>query len=96
LTGDTIVSEDEVVVDVEDLRPTSRFKERGLLLEIVKEEVIRAAVALLLLFLLTGVIVLAFSKAKTWDETKQLLDVVLPAVTALLGSAVGFYFGTKA
>ncbi|MCU1349663.1 MAG: hypothetical protein JWO56_2693 [Acidobacteria bacterium] len=69
-------------------------KPRGLW--VVREEVVRAAVALLLLGLLTYIVVEAFQRAKSWDDTKELLDTLLPAVTALLGSAVGFYFGTKA
>jgi hypothetical protein len=31
-----------------------------------------------------------------WAQEKELLQLLLPAETALLGSAVGFYFGTKA
>ncbi|UCC87720.1 MAG: hypothetical protein JSV81_00015 [Anaerolineales bacterium] len=30
-----------------------------------------------------------------WEQLKGLLDVLLPAETALLGSAVGFYFGSR-
>jgi hypothetical protein len=30
-----------------------------------------------------------------WEDVKSLLDVILPAETALLGSAVGFYFGAE-
>ena len=37
----------------------------------------------------------AFIRTGSWKETKELLDLLLPAVIALLGSAVGFYFGTK-
>ena len=90
---DRILSEDTLDLDAGDVLRAP--KERGLILTMAKDEVIRAAVALLLLALLTYVIYMAFRRAKTWDETKQLLDGALPAVTALLGSAVGFYFGTK-
>jgi hypothetical protein len=93
---DTVLSVATVEISSDDVAPVRRFRERGLLIDMVKEEVVRAAVALLLIALLTFVIYMAFRRAKTWDETKQLLDLVLPAVTALLGSAVGFYFGTKA
>jgi hypothetical protein len=37
----------------------------------------------------------ALTKTRKWEETKELLDVLFPALTALFGSAVGFYFGTK-
>jgi membrane protein YqaA with SNARE-associated domain len=30
-----------------------------------------------------------------WAQEKELLQLLLPAETALLGSAVGFYFGAK-
>jgi hypothetical protein len=30
-----------------------------------------------------------------WDQTKEMLQILLPALTGLLGSALGFYFGTK-
>jgi hypothetical protein len=30
-----------------------------------------------------------------WKQAKDLLQLLLPAETALLGSAVGFYFGTR-
>ena len=32
----------------------------------------------------------------SWSQTKELLELLLPAETALIGSAVGFYFGSKA
>ena len=31
-----------------------------------------------------------------FDHLKQILQILLPAETALLGSATGFYFGAKA
>jgi hypothetical protein len=30
-----------------------------------------------------------------WAQAKEFFEIVLPALTALLGSAVGFYFGAK-
>jgi hypothetical protein len=30
-----------------------------------------------------------------FDKTKELLDKLLPALTGLIGSALGFYFGSK-
>src|ERR1700753_3258323 len=93
---DKVVSEEVVRIESSDIKPVRRFRERRLLVELVKDEVVRATVALLLLALLTYIVIQAFSRANTWTDTKQLLDQLLPAVTALLGSAVGFYFGTKA
>lgn len=92
--GDTIVS--EVTAEISALpRPKDTVKTKSLVFELVKEEVIRAAVALLLILLLAGIVVGAFVKASSWNDTKQLLDVIFPAVTGLLGSALGFYFGKK-
>ena len=31
----------------------------------------------------------------TWPDIKELLPIIMPAETALLGSATGFYFGAK-
>ncbi|SRR5258708_6229469 len=31
----------------------------------------------------------------SWANTKELIQLLLPAETALLGSAVGFYFGSQ-
>jgi hypothetical protein len=31
----------------------------------------------------------------TWTNVKEAIQIILPAETALLGSAVGFYFGAK-
>lgn len=91
---DTVVVEDSVEIKSKDLIGGG-VKERSMLVEIVKEDVVRAAVAILLLALLSAVIGVALIRAKTWDQTKELLDLILPALTALFGSAVGFYFGTK-
>jgi hypothetical protein len=32
----------------------------------------------------------------TWETVKEILSVLLPAQTGLLGSVLGFYFGSKA
>jgi hypothetical protein len=34
--------------------------------------------------------------ASTWSTLKEVLSVLLPAETGLLGSILGFYFGSKA
>ena len=34
------------------------------------------------------------SSAAQWTQTKEMLQIILPAITALLGSVIGFYFGT--
>jgi hypothetical protein len=61
------------------------------------EEFIRAGLALIFVVMLCATGAWAFIEihSKDWDHVKALLDTLIPAETALLGSAVGFYFGTK-
>ena len=65
----------------------------------VAVEVIRALLAMIFAIFLLIVIVWGFAKTgapeQVWMQTKELLELLLPAITALLGSAVGFYFGTQ-
>jgi hypothetical protein len=30
-----------------------------------------------------------------WDQTKEMLQIILPALLGLIGSALGFYFGSS-
>lgn len=65
-----------------------------------KKESVRAWVTGSLLgafILLIGVAmsVAAIGSKEHWDETKEMLQTLLPAVTGLLGSALGFYFGAQ-
>jgi len=63
------------------------------------EAVVRALLAYLFAFFLLIVILWGFYNASqddgVWRQTKELLQLLLPAVTAILGSAVGFYYGTQ-
>ena len=36
-----------------------------------------------------------YSTHGDYEKTKEILDKLLPALTALIGSALGFYFGSK-
>jgi hypothetical protein len=89
-----VVVHDAGTIDAGDIT-ANPVRQRGLPDKLVTEETVRAGLALLLFLLLTGIIVAAMWRAKTWEQTKALLDSVLPLVTALLGSAIGFYFGTR-
>lgn len=31
-----------------------------------------------------------------WSQTKEMLQIILPAVTGIIGTVIGFYFGTTA
>lgn len=65
----------------------------------VLQELVRSSLALIFAALLGLTIVWAFLETGKsdlrWSHTKELLEVILPAETALLGSAVGFYFGSR-
>jgi hypothetical protein len=59
-------------------------------------DIVRAAIAvgLVLAFLMT--IGFAFySTHGDYAKTKEMVDKLLPALTGLIGSALGFYFGMK-
>jgi hypothetical protein len=61
------------------------------------QELVRSGLALLLAVLLGLTIIWSFLSVGEgkWADTKELLQLLLPAETALLGSAVGFYFGSR-
>ena len=69
-----------------------RERTRGL------DDLARSLIALALTILFGVTIVLAFAKtgnATTWANAKDLLNMLLPAETGILGSALGYYFGTR-
>jgi uncharacterized membrane protein YfcA len=67
-------------------RPANRFR-----------EIARQFLALAFTLLTVAVVILSFRSANQagWPEVKEWLTIVFPAVTGLLGSAVGFYFGER-
>jgi hypothetical protein len=60
---------------------------------------IRMIVTVSVLSIFAWVIVWASIESRSWpdhwNQTKELLQIVLPAVTGLIGSVTGFYFGTE-
>lgn len=60
---------------------------------------VRMAVTVGLLALFAFVIVWVALKSSApkdvWMQTKEMLQIILPALTALIGSVLGFYFGTQ-
>ncbi len=58
------------------------------------QEVVRSLFAGILALCLLGTIIGAFIGIYTghWTETRELLDIVLPVLGALLGSVATFYF----
>src|SRR6266496_3196825 len=51
------------------------------------------SVGIFALTVLLAFIAIFFSSS--WANAKELLQLIIPAETALIGSAVGFYFGSK-
>jgi hypothetical protein len=60
-----------------------------------RQEWVRAILAILFVLLLALIVIWAFLRTDRGPDTIDLLDRILPAVTGLLGSVVGFYFATR-
>jgi len=63
-----------------------------------QQEKIRGTIALLLTGILGFVLLWPFLFILlngNWENTKEWLTIALPAITGLLGSAMGFYFGQR-
>jgi hypothetical protein len=63
----------------------------------VSDATLRQLLSILFFALFAATVILSFFHLSTadWANTKEWLQVTLPAETALLGSATGFYFGAK-
>jgi len=65
----------------------------------LRQDLIRSIIALTFVAIFALTIILAFMVVilfnGDWATTKDLLQLLFPAETALIGSAVGFYFGAK-
>lgn len=79
------------VPDVEPRPRLTRFN------PLVAQELVRSSMAVLFVLIFAGTITWSFFlvTGHAWGNVKELLQLLLPAETALLGSAVGFYFGSK-
>lgn len=64
-----------------------------------RQDWVRAGVTgcflLLLLILILFACLAANSSSEHWQQAKELLQIILPALTGLLGSSLGFYFGSR-
>jgi hypothetical protein len=83
---------DEDIGEVGPVQPPPEKRIR-----LAPEEFVRALLALIFAAMLAGTGAWAFIEIHSpdWANVKSLLDTLVPAESALLGSAVGFYFGTK-
>ena len=59
---------------------------------------VRQVVAIGLLVILAWVVVWSCIESASWKDhwaqTKEMLQTILPAITGLIGSVIGFYFGS--
>lgn len=62
-----------------------------------QRDYVRAVVTIGLLVIFAWVVLWASIESASWprhwEQTKEMLQVILPAITGLIGSALGFYFG---
>ena len=72
-----------------DLKPYSPERQR---------DYVRLVVACGLLLILGYVVIFATVEASSypqhWTQTKEMLQIILPALTGVIGTVIGFYFGT--
>lgn len=71
--------------------------EGSLVFQSAGREIVRSLLALaaLALVFLTVYLAYAATQGSHWTSAKEWLQAVLPAETAILGSALGFYFGSR-
>ena len=60
-----------------------------------RQERTRGYLAIALTVIFAGVLFVPFFVIDRWADSKEWLQSALPAVTGLLGSAFGFYFGQR-
>ncbi|MBF6560915.1 MAG: hypothetical protein IVW56_11525 [Candidatus Binataceae bacterium] len=92
-------SEPIVVEDIASGEPietvTARSKQEEHFIRFAREFA-RGTLAFVLAGIFAYTVYIAFSNVgdpKKWENTKQLLDVLIPTESALLGTAVAFFFG---
>lgn len=57
--------------------------------------IVTVALVVAFLALLVEACIASLGTKDHWDQTKEMLQILLPALTGLLGSALGFYFGAR-
>jgi len=77
--------------------PHHRQSERRLTFEMAGRELVRTVLALAAFVLVALTVWWAYAASQDgqWGAAKEWLQVVLPAETGILGSALGFYFGSR-
>jgi hypothetical protein len=86
----------EVQINDPDLPPPVHEEPTRFFTDIVIRGLLALAFAgFFLITIVWGFMLAGDPDKQVWEQTRQLLDSLVPAVTALLGSVVGFYFGTQ-
>jgi len=62
--------------------------------DVVRTIITCSFIAIFALTILASLAIVTWS-GSVWTNAKELLQLVLPAETALMGSAIGFYFGSQ-
>ena len=87
---DVTVKPETITID-ELLSPKPKGKPKTF----VGAEVARLVISGALLFIFAAVIIVAMLSvdSENWSNIKELLEIVIPVLTTLIGSSIGFYFG---
>jgi len=56
------------------------------------QEIVRAGLTILLGLLLFLIIILAFLSSRPFDQIRELLEIFVPVIVALLGTVATFYY----
>jgi hypothetical protein len=86
---------EQVNIDAPDLAAPVREEPVRFWTEDVMRALLAFVFALFFLIVIVGGFWNVSASAGVWGQTKELLDTLVPAIVALFGSAVGFYFGTQ-
>ncbi len=86
-----------VAATVQHVATGDPFQPKGKTFLTLSDATTRQLLALSFFALFAATVVLSFVNIhnSSWANTKEWLQILLPAETALLGSATGFYFGSK-
>lgn len=88
----------DIPVEVPQYRPFVTEGDATYLLE-KGRDVVRMLTTFGLIFIFIVTVLVSFYSViwhdSQWKDTKDLIEIMLPAETALIGSVVGFYFATK-
>lgn len=96
--GETEDIKEGTEIEELDLAPAIEVRSTaGTTRTLAGEAFVRASLAILFVVIFLVTILFAFNHTgkADWPQTKELLQVLLPAETGLLGSAVGYYYGSR-